>query len=134
MTEMPLLSPGDLLLGAEHLVTGDLPLDPGAVERAAALLARQALEMCVAARLTPFGLEPSGVSFKAQLLCLQGTMADKELAREAAALWSSLSTLVHHIGYEIGPTGSDVAGLVKRTRRILERLRPAEKEDEKEAP
>lgn len=125
------LSPRDLLDGAEHLLKGGVQLEVGPVERAAALLARQALEMCMSTRLVPFGLDPTRANFRAQLLCLQGTMGNKDLARETAALWSSLSTLVHHLGYEMGPTSNDVAALIRRTLRITSDLQPKTHEPKK---
>ncbi len=116
------LTPQDLLEGAAHLLQGNAQMEVGPLERAAALLARQSLEMCVAKKLDGFGLDSTQARFREQLLCLQGTMSNKQLARDTAALWSSLSTLVHHLGYEIGPTGSDVAALVRRTQRVVSEL------------
>lgn len=128
------LTTEDLLEGAQQLLAGDVKLEPGPVERAAALLARQALELRIAERLVPYGLDAGDARFSDQLLCLQGTIGDKQLARQAAALWASLSAVVHHLGYEIGPTGNDLAALVRRTARIADELRPkpAEKNEAEE--
>lgn len=113
-----------LLASAEAMLAGKSNLRQTSIERAAALLARQALEMRVAERLSPHGLDPATASFTAQLLCVQGTMSDKSIPRRAANLWASLSSMVHHVGYEISPNGEDIAGLVRRTIRVVEELSP----------
>jgi len=118
------VTPEELLRGAAHLLEkGAIASpEPTSIQRAAAVLARQALEETIAERLRPHGLDPSEASFSAQFLCLQGTMANKALAREAAALWASLSSLTHHSGQELSPTDRDLTALIERTRRVLAEL------------
>lgn len=108
-----------LLDDAQQLLAGQTGFSQGVAERAAALMARQALEMRIAERLEPYGVDVNGTPFTTQLLCLQGTMSDKDLARQAASLWASLSTIVHHLGYEISPTGDELTALLRRTARIV---------------
>jgi hypothetical protein len=120
------MSPHQLLDGAATLLGDSLKRQrTSSVERAAAWLARQALEAVVYLRLREHGLGLKPRPFSAQLLCLQGTTKHVELAREAAALWASLSVLTHHQGHELTPTGSDLAALVDRTRRVVDGLLPS---------
>lgn len=111
------------LLGVAETLLGKPVDDPGVAERAAALLARQALEMTIAELLKPFGLRATDVDFTSQLICLQGTMADKELARETAAIWATLSGVLHVNGLELSPTETEVLAMVRRTRAVLASLR-----------
>lgn len=114
------MTPAELLLGARHLLTGsDGALYMNATHRAAVLLARQALEASIRAKLEPYGLDADVASFTAQLLCLQGTTREEGKAREVAALWSALSLLTHHHGYELPPTRSELETLLARTARVL---------------
>lgn len=98
-------------------------LDVATAYRAVAFLARQALEDRVAERLVPYELDADEANLTAQLLCLQGT-TDDDTARQAGQLWSALSTLTHHHGYELPPTAHELQTLLRRTARLLEMLKP----------
>lgn len=91
----------DLLRGRDDVTTGRWP-------RAAALLARQALETAIdercAAEHEALG---SCTSHRAQLLCL-GRLGDPTLAREAAHVWSALSRACHYHAYELPPTAGEL--------------------------
>jgi hypothetical protein len=90
--------------------------------RAAALLARQALE----GGLDDFWLRQApGVeecSAKAQLLCLP-TYLDKEIARKADHAWVTLSRATHHHPYELAPTAAELRGWVEDVEDVLVALR-----------
>jgi hypothetical protein len=116
------MKPTELVALAERLLRVKEADDPGSVERASALLARQAIEECAAAILSKYGIDASAVDFTSQLICLQGVMADKDLARDTAALWSTLSTVVHHEGLELSPTETELLALIRRTAAVVSGL------------
>jgi hypothetical protein len=87
--------------------------------RAAALLARQALEAALAdhwRRRAP-GLERA--SMRAQLACLPDYLGDRRLAADIAFTWSALSEACHHHAYEIGPTASELDGWLAAVERLV---------------
>ncbi len=115
------MKPSELIKVAAELLEKPVE-DPGIAERAAALLARQALEELTAVALNRFGIDATTVDFTSQLICLQGTMADSDLATETAAVWGTLSTVVHHDGLELSPTESEVKEMIGRARSVVGRL------------
>lgn len=100
--------------------------DPEAVERASALLARQAIEQCAAAILSRYGLDANKASFTSQLLCLQGVMAEKDLARDIAAVWGTLSGVLHHDTLELSPTETELLELIQRAETVVRELEQRE--------
>ncbi len=80
--------------------------------RAAALLARQALEAAVDLRLAALaGVEADG-STRARLLAL--THLDPDAGTEASQLWWSLTRACHQHHYELRPTRAEVGSMVDR--------------------
>lgn len=120
------MKPADLVRVAGEILEKPVD-DPGMAERAAAFLARQALEELTAAALVRFGLGER-VDFTSQLICLQGIMADKDLAKETAAVWGTLSTVVHHDGLELSPTESEVKEMIGRARSVVAKLEARSKD------
>lgn len=49
-------------------------------------------------------------------------MADKDLAKEAAGVWGTLSGVVHHEGLELSPTETELATLIRRTAACVAQL------------
>ncbi len=94
----------------------------GVWARSAALLARQALEAAVRAKLDPYATGLDDAPFRAQLLCLQGTVADNDVAREANYLWSALSGATHHCGYELAPSAPDLRSWLAGVERVIAAL------------
>lgn len=116
------MTPTELIEAAQRLLQERAADDLGAVERASALLGRQAIEECAAAILSQYSIDPRQVDFTSQLLCLQGVMADKETAREAAAVWGTLSGVVHHEALELSPTETELSQLLRRTAAVVREL------------
>ena len=80
----------------------------GSWPRAAALLARQALEQA----LDDFWATRAPVmstcdSRRAQLLCLSNYV-DEDLAEQVTRAWNVLSRAVHHRRYDLGMTGPEL--------------------------
>jgi hypothetical protein len=96
----------------------------GARERAAALLARQALEAAVAGTLRARAPGAEGASAHAQLLCLP-TYAPTEPALEARYLWSVLSRACHHHPYELAPIPAELDEWIRGVERVAQAIAPA---------
>ena len=100
----------DLAEDALRVGVGDL----GA--RAAAVLARQAIE---SAMEDFWLLRESGVSWvsaRVSLLCLREYLSDKEMARDVSYAFHALSRLCHHHPCELAPTEGELRPLIGTAR------------------
>jgi hypothetical protein len=98
----------DLLAMARQLLDRASPDTAGLWPRAAALLARQALEVAVddfwQARRIPLESCPT----RAQLICLREYLDDDDLAGRVHHAWNALSRACHHHPYELAPTAGEL--------------------------
>ena len=105
-------APGELLRMARQLLDRASPETAGLWPRAAALLARQALEMAVdefwAKRRIPLESCPT----RQQLICLRDYMGDASLAGRVHHAWNALSSACHHHPYELAPTAGELGGWI----------------------
>jgi hypothetical protein len=87
--------------------------------KAAAVLARQALEQGLRERLSVHvpGIERANV--RVQLLCLLSFMEDSLVAQEVSLTWWALSRACHHHSYELAPTASELATLIDAVGRFV---------------
>jgi hypothetical protein len=115
-------SPATLLAEVHQLIDSAMPESQGVWARSAALLTRQALEEAVRAKLDAYATSLDDAPFRAQLLCLQGTIADNDVAREANYFWSALSSATHHCGYELPPSATDLRGWLAGVERVVAAL------------
>ena len=115
---------GDLLDHARRLITGpDGPI--GVWPRAAALLARQALEDALD-RLWRLSVpQMRQASRRTQMICLGMLLKDEALIADVRAVWSSLSRACHHHHYELAPTAAELEGWIQQTERLLTALEPS---------
>ena len=97
-----------LVSAARDLIRDDDATTAGLWPRAAALLARQGLELAMARlwEVTAPGLERT--STRCQLLCVGDMLNDRELGGRATLTWRSLSNACHHRIYELPPTASEL--------------------------
>jgi hypothetical protein len=97
-----------LVSAARDLVRDDDTSTAGLWPRAAALLARQGLELAMAQlwEVTAPGLERT--STRCQLLCVGDMLNDRELGGRATLTWHSLSNACHHRVYELPPGASEL--------------------------
>lgn len=117
------MTPDDLLdATARLLATTSLPL--GARTRAAALLARRALESSVDEALRRAGARPDRASLSGRMLALPALIDDEALARRAFATWHALSEACHHHGYELPPSADELASRVHTVRQVVAALAP----------
>jgi hypothetical protein len=104
------MSPTQLLESAREILS-DLPDEAGLVglrPRAAAVLARQALEEQALLVLAPEIPDIDRCSFRAKLICLQTYVDDRVLAAEVNHAWWALTGACHHRLYELAPTGAEL--------------------------
>jgi hypothetical protein len=112
----------ELLDGAELILSDARYSIAGVWPRAAALLARQALET---AMLQFWMVRAPGLewcSIHAQLLCLPDYVRDREIAESASLAWRSLSRICHHHPYELLPTAAELRALFDTTRHFISAL------------
>lgn len=115
-----------LVSAARALIRHDEATTAGLWPRAAALLARQGLELAMARLwdVTAPGLERT--STRCQLLCVGDMLNDRELGGRATLTWNSLSDACHHRVYELPPTASELNGALETVwdlAEAVERLR-----------
>jgi hypothetical protein len=102
------VTPAELVDAARTMVRQPRPGTASLWPRAAALLARQALEAALIelwSRTHP-GIERA--SMRCQLLCLPSFLSDRELAGRAAHAWVALTFACHHHPYELPPTAEEL--------------------------
>lgn len=116
------LSPTRLMAEVRRLLDSNAPRSAGVWCRSAALLTRQALEAAVRTKLEAYAGALDEAPFRAQLLCLQGVVADNDIARRAHYLWSALSAATHHCGYELAPTVAELREWVIGVEEVVEGL------------
>jgi hypothetical protein len=97
-----------LVSAARDLIKDDDATTAGLWPRAAALLARQGLELAMFRlwQVTAPGLE--WTSMRCQLLCVGDMLNDRELGGRATLTWNALSNACHHRVYELPPTASEL--------------------------
>jgi hypothetical protein len=114
----------ELLAAARRLVERPDAATVGVWPRAAALLARQALELALAglwaARPAGAGLDHS--SMRSQLLCLTAYL-DGDAATRAAYLYAALSRACHYHPYELAPTATELTRWLNETADLVKLLR-----------
>ena len=95
------MTPTALLAAARQLLDRPDAKTAGIWPRAAALLARQALEQGLDAYWRSKGLKLDTLGTKPQLICLQAYLSDADLAGRASHAWSALTQACHHHPYEL---------------------------------
>jgi hypothetical protein len=101
-------APADVLAMARDLLRKPEARTAGLWPRAAALLARQSLEMALDRfwKATRPGLELC--TTRAQLLCLREYWTDADEAGRIHLAWVALSRACHHHPYELAPTADEL--------------------------
>ena len=95
------MTPQELLAAAQALIDRPDAKTAAIWPRAAALLARQALEQGLDGYWRSKGLKLDTLGTKPQLICLQAYLPDRELAARANDAWSNLTQACHHHPYEL---------------------------------
>lgn len=96
--------------------TGTLPQRRRA--RAAAVVARAALELAVDARLVEHGLDLHHATMRSRLICLSAVV-DATAGDAAAVAWAGLSSGCHQHAYELSPTWAEISHLIGLVEAVL---------------
>lgn len=104
------MTPAALLAEARRLLHRTSPETRGLWPRAAALLARQALETALADYGRARNLPLEDCSARAQFLYLRetGHPKQRDLTARAYHAWTALSGACHHHAYELAPTAAEL--------------------------
>jgi hypothetical protein len=118
------VTPEELLSEACRLVEHPDAETAGVWPRAAALLARQALEQAIAGLWAgqPGADGLSGTAMQSQLLCL-AAFVDEDVATRVAYLAAALSRACHYHPYELAPTASELTRWLSETAELVAVLR-----------
>lgn len=109
----------DALDQANALLSGELPVRVHSV-RAAAWVARTALEATLVELVRAKGCDPGDATARTMLGCVESLYADDDpqIAASAQYTWDRLSEASHHHAYELAPTHVEVGVLVAVVRSI----------------
>jgi hypothetical protein len=121
------MTAAELLAAARDIQERPAAATAGVWPRAAALLARQALETALdelwEADSRTLGL--TRCASRSQLACLP-TYVDVGLARQIAYVWAALSEACHYHAYELAPTAAELTGWFQSVEELLTRITPAD--------
>ncbi|HUR50272.1 MAG TPA: hypothetical protein VMY88_12195 [Acidimicrobiales bacterium] len=114
------MTPAELLLSARQILAHTGGLVPALWPRAAAILARHALESAVRDMwMSRPGYESLvHSSMRAQLITLVD-IVDPQTAARAAFVWSALSEACHYHPYELAPTVGELGHWIDEVEEIL---------------
>jgi hypothetical protein len=116
------VTPAETLSMADRLLDRTDAATAGLWPRAAALLARQALEEALDERWRKKGPALDRVTTLCQLICLQEYLDDEALAASVRQTWVELSEACHHHPYELAPTMAELRRWIAVTESLLETL------------
>jgi hypothetical protein len=114
------VTPDELLAAARRLVERPDAATAGLWPRAAAFLARQALETALASLWTaqPRAGALATSAMRSQLLCLAAYL-DTDTATRAAYLSAALSRACHYHPYELAPTAAELTRWLTETAQLV---------------
>jgi hypothetical protein len=120
------MTPDDLLAAATSLIQRPDTLITGIWPRAAALLARQALEAAMADlwASNPQAAEMPSCPTRSQLLCLTAYL-DPLTARRTAYLYATLSHACHYHPYELAPTAAELTSWLDQAAQLVTQIQAA---------
>lgn len=112
-----------LLATAEALLDGALHVAPGLRSRAAALLARQALEQALHEFWDARSPDVHRCRVRTQIQCLAAFL-DPEPVAAAATAWNRLSEACHHHPYDVAPSPAELRAWIGSVRLFCEAALP----------
>jgi hypothetical protein len=116
------MTPTETLAMAQQLLDRADATTAGLWPRAAALLARQALEQGLDAYWREKGLPLHGCGTRPQLICLGEYIGNAALAGRAHHTWAALSEACHHHPYELAPGQGELATWIDTVGKLLPEL------------
>jgi hypothetical protein len=114
------LTPAQLLAAARDVAGRDAAVTAGLWPRAAALLARQALETAIDDLWRATEPQMIAASARARFLCLPACGVAPGLVVDAAQTWGALSSACHRHAYELPPTAEELDSLFDRVERVVQ--------------
>jgi hypothetical protein len=102
----------DLVGLANRILDGTVKVPGGRSARAAAVVARQALEESVDQRCAELIDGMQRASMRSTIILLR-QLDDPVVGHKAQAAWAGLSNACHHHAYELQPTAAEVRSLLK---------------------
>jgi hypothetical protein len=120
------MTPDELLAAATRLMQRPDAATAGIWPRAAALLARQALELAMAAIwvASPQTADLPSCTMRSQILCLTAYL-DPETAARAAYLIAALSHACHYHPYELAPTAAELTAWLDQAAELVTQMQAA---------
>jgi hypothetical protein len=109
----------DLVGLANRIFDGTVKVPGGRSARAAAVVARQALEESVDQRCADLIDGMRRASMRSKIILLR-QLGDPEMGRKAQVAWAGLSNACHHHAYELQPPAAEVRSLLKLVAEIAE--------------
>jgi hypothetical protein len=113
------MTPTDVLAMAQGLMDRADARTAGLWPRAAALLARQALEEGLDAYWHERGVPLGEFGTRPQLICLREYLGDSALAGRAHHTWAALSEACHHHPYELAPGHGELSAWIAAVAELL---------------
>lgn len=111
------ISPVEILNLSRAVLNGTHAIPTAHVSRAAALLARQALEDSINDLCDSAGASMRTARTRSRLVSLR-ILVGNEVADLAAVAWGSLSNVCHHHAYELTPTAGEIQHLIDLVDRL----------------
>ena len=124
------MTPAATLAMAQQLLERADAKTAGLWPRAAALLARQALEQGLDDYWRERGLPLHDCGTRPQLICLGEYMGDAALAGRAHHTWAALSEACHHHPYELAPGHRELVNWIGTVGELLPQLTAPERSHE----
>jgi hypothetical protein len=123
------MTPDELLAAAKRLIQRPDAATAGIWPRAAVFLARQAIELGMAALWSarPQAAGLSRCSIRSQILCL-GAYLDRGAAARAAYLSAALSRACHYHSYELAPTAAELDAWLDEAAQLVTLMHAAAQE------
>lgn len=117
------MTPEELLAAAARLIQRPDAATAGIWPRAAALLARQALELAMAAiwDAKPHTANLSAAPIRSQILCLTACLGPGT-ATQVAYLYAALSHACHYHPYELAPTAAELTGWLDQAANLVTQI------------
>jgi hypothetical protein len=116
------MTPTELLAAAQRLLERPDSKSAAIWPRAAALLARQALEQGLDAYWRSKGVKLDTLGTKPQLICLQAYLPDRELAARTNDAWSNLTQACHHHPYDLMPGALELKAVLPCVKEALDAM------------
>lgn len=118
MVERPETDSAGMLDHARQVLDGMHAIPKPLAPRAAALLARLALEDTVNSLCDAVGVDLRDARMRSRLITLQ-VLANEAVAGLAGMTWAGLSNACHHHAYELTPTVGEIQHLVAQVDTLI---------------